>query len=100
MPCPTTELFCGLPEFISEVCFHLFLCDMAGWLLFSWGLFHLQLMTVVRRKLGQSISTMLLLQPLPDLSLLGSTQGKGYVCIAPGLFLTAAFICPPDERHL
>lgn len=71
-----------------------------GWLLFSWGLFHLQLLTVMRRKLGQSISSMLLLQPLPDLSLLWSTQGKGHVCIAPGLFLTAVFICPPDERHL
>lgn len=30
MLCPATELFCGLPVFISEVCIHFFLCDMAG----------------------------------------------------------------------
>lgn len=24
------EFFCGLTQFISEVCFHLLLCDMAG----------------------------------------------------------------------
>lgn len=93
MPCPTTELSCGLPQFISEVCFHLFSVTWQGWLLFTRGLFHLQLLTVMRRKPGQSISNMLLLQPLPDLSLLWSTQGKAHVCIAPGLFLTAAFIC-------
>lgn len=54
----------------------------------------------MRRKAGQSISNVVLLQPLPDLSLLWSTQGKAHVCIAPGLFLAAVLICPLLERHL
>lgn len=96
----TTELFCGLPQFIASCVFSSSSVIWQEWLLFSWGLFHLQLLTVMRRKPGQSISSMPLLQPLPDLSLPCSTQGKAHVCTAPGLFLTAVFICLSYERHL
>lgn len=51
--------------------------------------FFLQLLMAMRRKpAGQSTSSMVLLQPLPGLSLLWSTQCNGCVSVAPGLFLS------------